>query len=134
MLDLRSMSDEEFTVLVTPIVPQATMRVIVEETGGILLSSKIAEKLSKTPVLIQFNQDYTAIQIMQTTAEASSIVFPKSGRKAGLNAAEILKQNRIPLPAVFYGCFCADSSKWWGERQQNPILRHSQTTRSTKKN
>ena len=33
MLDLRSMSDEEFSVLVTPSVPQAAMYVRVEESG-----------------------------------------------------------------------------------------------------
>ena len=63
MLDLRSMSDDEFTVLVTPTVPQTTMRVTVEESGKILLSSKVAAKLSQTPIRICFNQDYTAMQI-----------------------------------------------------------------------
>lgn len=46
MLDLRSMSDEEFSVLVTPSVPQAAMYVRVEESGKILLSSKV-EKLQR---------------------------------------------------------------------------------------
>ena len=63
MLDLRSMSDEEFSVLVTPSVPQAAMYVRVEESGKILLSSKVAEKVAKTPVHIRFNKDYTAVQI-----------------------------------------------------------------------
>ena len=126
MLNLRSMSDEEFT-------PQAAMHITVEESGKISLSSKVAEKFAKIPVRIQFNQDYTAIQIMQTAAEESSIVFPKSGRKAGLNAAEILRRNRIPLPAVFQGYFCTEFNKWRGERQQNPIGEPSKTTRSTKK-
>lgn len=62
MLDLRSMSDEEFTVLVTPSVPQTTMHVTVEGSGKILLSSRVAAKLSKIPVRICFNQDYTAMQ------------------------------------------------------------------------
>ena len=63
MLDLRSMSDDEFTVLVTPTVPQTTMRVTVEESGKILLSSKVAAKLSQTPIRIYFNQDYTAMHL-----------------------------------------------------------------------
>ena len=46
MLDLRSMSDEEFSVLVTPSVPQAAMYVRVEESGKILLSSKGKRKTS----------------------------------------------------------------------------------------
>lgn len=81
MLNLESMSDEEFSVLVTPSVSPVTMHVTVEESGKIILSSKVAEKLSKIPVRVQFNQDCTAIQISQTTVEAgeSSIIFPKNG-------------------------------------------------------
>ncbi len=43
MLDLKSMSDEEFSILVTPSAPQAAMYVKVEETGNVALSSKVAE-------------------------------------------------------------------------------------------
>ena len=101
MLDLRSMSDEEFSVLVTPSVPQAAMYVRVEESGKILLSSKVAEKVAKTPVHIRFNKDYTAVQISKADMQEKSILFPKNGRKTVPDAAEILKRNHIPLPAVF---------------------------------
>ena len=103
MLDLRSMSDDEFTVLVTPTIPQTTMRVTVEESGEILLSSKVAAKLSQTPIRICFNQDYTAMQISASIGKPGegSIIFPKNGRKGGLNAAEKLRKSNIPLPAVF---------------------------------
>lgn len=133
MLDLRSMSDEDFSVLVTQSVSRTTMRVTVSESGAILFSSKVAEKLSKIPVRIQFNRGYTAIQISKIASETEEggIILPKNGRKTGLNAAEILKENHIPLPAVFHGYFCSDD-KWRGERQQNPTSRHSQTIRSTK--
>lgn len=133
MLDLRSMSDEDFTVFVTPSAPQATMRVTVEESGKVLLSSKVAEKFSKIPVRIQFNRDYTAIQISQAIDGEDSIVFPKNGRKGGLNASELLRKSNIPLPAVFRGCFCNEPNKWRGERQQNPISRPSPTIRTTSK-
>ena len=63
MLDLKNMTDEEFSILVTPSAPQAAMYVKVEETGSVLLSSKVAEKLAKMPVQIRFNKDCTAIQI-----------------------------------------------------------------------
>lgn len=110
MLDLRSMSDEEFTVLVTPSVPQAAMYVTVEESGKVYLSSKVAEKIARKPVHIRFNRDYTALQIAQTTTEAEpkSVVFPKNGRKTIEDAAELLRKNRIPLPAVFRGYFCTE--------------------------
>ena len=38
MLDLRSMSDDEFSILVTPSVPQAAMYVRIEENGNVGLS------------------------------------------------------------------------------------------------
>ncbi len=133
MLDLRSMSDEEFSVLVTPSVPQAAMYVRVEESGKILLSSKVAEKVAKTPVHIRFNKDYTAVQISKADMQEKSILFPKNGRKTVPDAAEILKRNHIPLPAVFQGYFCAEFDKWRGERQQNPTAKPSPTTRGTRK-
>lgn len=135
MLDLRSMSDEEFTVLVMPSVPQTAMRVTVEESGKVLLSSKIAARLSRIPIRICFNRDYSAIQISQAVggAEEGSVVFPKSGRKAGLNAADMLRKSNIPLPAVFHGCFCGESNKWRGERQRNPTPKPSPTFQNTKK-
>ena len=118
MLDLRSMSDDEFTVLVTPTVPQTT-----------------AAKLSQTPIRICFNQDYTAMQISASIGKPGegSIIFPKNGRKGGLNAAEKLRKSNIPLPAVFCGYFCDESNKWRGERQLNPTSKPLPTSRSTKK-
>lgn len=47
MLDLKNMTDEEFSILVTPSAPQAAMYVKIEETGSVLLSSKVAEKNGK---------------------------------------------------------------------------------------
>ena len=47
MLDLKNRTDEEFSILVTPSAPQAAMYVKIEETGSVLLSSKVAEKMEK---------------------------------------------------------------------------------------
>ena len=103
------MTDEEFSILVTPSVPQAAMYVKVEETGHVQLSSKVAEKLAKMPVQIRFNRDCTAIQIC-AVGSADSVTFPKSGRKAVPNAAKILRENQV-----------------------NPTGKPSQTIRGTRK-
>lgn len=116
MLDLKSMSDEEFSILVTPSAPQAAMYVKVEETGSVLLSSKVAEKLAKMPVQIRFNRDCTAIQI-SAAGNADSVTFPKNGRKTVPNAARILRENKIQFPAIFSGDICGENAKWRGERQ-----------------
>ena len=132
MLDLKSMLDEEFSILVTPSAPQTAMYVKVEETGNVSLSSKVAEKLVKLPIQSRFNKDCTAIQIAAAESE-SSVTFPKSGRKTIPNAVKILKENRIPFPVIFSGEFCGDTAKWRGERRINPTDGLLQTTRGTKK-
>lgn len=132
MLNLKAMSDEEFNILVTPSLPRTVMYVKVEENGSVLLSSKVTEKLSKIPVQIRFNRDCTAIQVSAAASE-ESLMFPKSGRKVVPDAAKILKEKKIPFPAVFHGEFCGETTKWRGERQENPTTRRSRTTRGTKK-
>ena len=132
MLNLKNMTDEEFSILVTPSTPQAAMYVKVEETGCVQLSSKVAEKLAKLPVQIRFNKDCTAIQIA-AIGGADSVTFPKSGRKNVPNAAKILRENRIQFPAIFNGEICGENAKWRGERQINPTGKPSQTIRGTRK-
>lgn len=133
MLDLKNMPDEEFSILVTPSAPQTVMYVRVEETGSVLLSSKVAEILAKIPVQLRFNKDCTALQISTGECE-NSVIFPKNGRKTVPNAAEILRDHRISFPAVFHGKVYGEAGKWRGERQPNPTGRPSQIIHGTKKN
>lgn len=132
MLDLKNMTDEEFSILVTPSAPQAAMYVKIEETGSVLLSSKVAEKMAKMPVQIRFNKDCTAIQIC-AAGSGDSVTFPKSGRKTVPNAAKIHRENRIQFPAIFNGEICGENVKWRGALQVNPTGKPSQTIRSTRK-
>ena len=120
MLDLKNITDEEFSILVTPSAPQAAMYV------------KVAEKLTKMPVQIRFNKDCTAIQIC-VAGSGDSVTFPKSGRKTVPNAAKILRENRIQFPAIFNGEICGENVKWRGALQVNPTGKPSQTIRSTRK-
>lgn len=134
MLNLRSMSDEEFAVVVTPSLPEVASHITIDASGKVLLSSKIAERFAKKPVQLQFNRDFSAIQLVENTQQSDpySLVFPKNGRKMIPNATELLRQNKIPLPAVYRG-YCFDAGKWRGERQQNPTTKSSASTRSIKK-
>ena len=49
MLDLKNMPDEEFSILVTPSAPQTVMYVRVEETGSVLLNSKVQKYWQRYP-------------------------------------------------------------------------------------
>lgn len=61
MLDLRSMSDEEFCITVAETAPQAIMQVTIDENGKVLLNSKLAGKFVKKPIKFGFNKDCTVI-------------------------------------------------------------------------
>ena len=134
MLDLRNMTDEEFSIIVTPSTPQTAMQITINESGKVAMSGKLAQKFSKKPVQLRFNRDFSAIQLEESpeNEEYNSITFPKNGRKTIANATELLKENRIPLPAVFQG-YCLNDTKWRGERQQNPTMKSSSSTRNAKK-
>ena len=130
---MKNILDEEFSILVTPSAPQTVMHVRVEETGSVLLSSKVAEILAKVPVQLRFNKDCTALQISTGECE-NSVIFPKSGRKTVPNAANILRDHRISFPVVFRGDIYGEADKWRRARQPNPAGKPSQITRGTKKN
>lgn len=94
------MTDEEFSILVTPSAPQAAMYVKVEETGSVLLSSKVAEKLAKMPVQIRFNKDCTAIQIC-VAGSGDSVTFPKERQKNSSQCRKNSQRERNSISSNF---------------------------------
>ena len=128
------MSDDDFSIIVTPAIPQSAMQVTVTEDGWVSLNSKLARQFAKKPVQLRFNRDLTVLQIAHAEgSEPDHFIFPKSGRKPIPNASALLKGVHMPFPVVFRGILLDDIEKWRGERQENPTKKHSPTTRSTKK-
>lgn len=122
MLDLASMTNEDFCTPVTPPVPQTSARIVVDEFGMVSLSNNLALAFSKKPVQLRFNKDRTAIQIShaESATDPFCIVFPKSGRKLLPNAQELLKQKQIAFPAIFRSCEPPDGEVWRGAYVPNP--------------
>lgn len=134
MLDLRNMSDAEFSVFVAPPAPQSVLQVTIHEDDHVQLNSKLANQFAKKPVQLRFNPDFTALQIALTEdLYADHFTFPKSGRKTIRGIADYFRKAHIPLPVVFRGILLDGSAKWRGERQANPFGKQSTTSRSTRK-
>lgn len=134
MLDLRNMSDAEFSVFVAPPAPQSVLQVTIHEDDHVQLNSKLANQFAKKPVQLRFNPDFTALQIALTKdLYADHFTFPKSGRKTIRGIADYFRKAYIPLPVVFRGILLDGSAKWRGERQANPFGKQSTTSRSTRK-
>lgn len=85
--------------------PPAAMHVTVEESGKILLSSKVAEKLAKIPVCIQLNQDDTAIQIMQTTYRRRKYYISEKWEGSQLECGRNTQEKPYPLTRSVPGLF-----------------------------
>ena len=134
MLDLRNMSDAEFSVFVAPPAPQSVLQVTIHEDDHVQLNSKLASQFAKKPVQLRFNPDLAALQIaLAEEPYADHFTFPKSGRKTIRGIADYFRKAHIPLPVVFRGILLDGSAKWRGERQANPFGKQSTTSRSTRK-
>lgn len=134
MLDLRNMSDAEFSISVAPPAPQSVLQVTIHEDDHVQLNSKLASQFAKKPVQLRFNPDFTALQIALTEEPYTDhFTFPKSGHKTIRGIADYFRKAHIPLPVVFRGILLDGSAKWRGERQANPFGKQSTTSRSTRK-
>ena len=130
MLNLKNLPDEEFSIVVTPPIPQSNVQLTISQSGHVYLSSKLAQHFSKRPVQLSFNRDYTAVQLLQLPSESdpNCLVFPKNGRKLIPNAAELLQGKRIPCPIM-----SDTAEKWRGGYYKNPTAKSSNDSRNTKK-
>lgn len=135
MLDLRNMSDEEFSIVVRSSAPQSTLQVTFNENGYVQFNSKLAEKFARRIVQPGFNPGFTALQVACTEEpiDDSKYIFPKNGRKKIPEVADYFKKAHIPFPVVFCGILLENGEKWRGERQVNPTEKPLQTSRSIKK-
>ena len=133
VLDLNAMSEDEFSILVRPRASQPVLQITVDESGRITLNNKLSAQLAAKPLELRFNPDFTAMQLslLQETFD-HFFAFGKNGRKTIPEAALLLKEARVPLPAVFRGSFCAGGQEWRGQRQPNPTTGPLPTTRKTK--
>ena len=134
MLDLRNMSDEEFSIVVRSSAPQSTLQVTFNENGYVQFNSKLAEKFARKIVQLGFNPGFTALQVACTEEpiDDSKYIFPKNGRKKIPEVADYFKKAHILFPVVFCGILLENGEKWRGERQVNPTEKPLQTSRSIK--
>ena len=118
MLDLRNMSDEEFSIVVRSSAPQSTLQVTFNENGYVQFNSKLAEKFARKIVQLGFNPGFTALQVACTEEpiDDSKYIFPKNGRKKIPEVADYFKKAHIPFPVVFCGILLENGEKWRGER------------------
>lgn len=50
MMNLKNLPDEEFSIVVTPPIPQSNVQLTINPSGYVYLSSKLAQHFSKRPV------------------------------------------------------------------------------------
>lgn len=135
MVDLKNIPDGDFCVAVTPPVSKTAMRATIHASGDVVLSSDLARFFSKRPIEIRFTKERNAIQLafLPETSSLQPIVFPKSGRKTIPSAKELLAQSRVSFPVVFSSYNEPEHGRWRGIQQENPTVKSSTTSHSTRK-
>lgn len=135
MLDLASMTNDDFCTPITPSPSRAAAQIVIDESGMVFLSHKLALKFSKRPVQLRLDKTRTAIQISYAESDTDplSIIFPKSGRKSLPNASELLRKERIALPAVFCSYEPLDGEIWRGAYAENPTTSSPSASQTKKK-
>ena len=136
MLDLRRMTNEDFSVPVMPAAPtSARLFVTVNREGKIHLCEKLAAVFAKRPVKVSFNPQASAIQIAVAEGErdAYMVAFPKNGTRKFDGVVELLKKNGISVPARYESLCGVENNVWRGAVTVNPTMKLSEDGRSTKK-
>lgn len=136
MLDLRRMTNEDFSVPVMPAAPtSARLFVTVNREGKIHLCEKLAAVFAKRPVKVSFNPQASAIQIAVAEGErdAYMVAFPKNGTRKFDGVVELLKKNGISVPARYESLCGVENNVWRGAVTVNPTMKLSADGRSTKK-
>lgn len=133
MLNLRTLSNDLFTVQVLPAQKNSSSFVILKTDGTLHLSGQIAKELYGKGIIVLFDKKYEFVQISVNNGdypEETCLVFPKNGTCK----IELVSSNIIKLPAKYVGYFCEKDKVWRGQRLEDPFGNSAPASRRKKKN
>lgn len=133
MVNLRTLSNDLFTVQVFPAQKNSSAFVIFKADGTLHLSGQIANKLYGKSIIVLFDENYEFIQISVNNGdrpEETCLVFPKTGTCK----IEPVSSSIIKLPAKYVGYFCENDKVWRGQRLEDPFGKSATASRRKKKN
>lgn len=133
MLNLRTLSNDLFTVQVFPAQKSSSSFVIFREDGTLHLSGQIASKLYGKKIIVLFDKKCEFVQISVDDGEhpeETCLVFPKNGTCK----IEPVSSGIIKFPAKYVGYFCEKDKVWRGQRLEDPFGKSAPISRRKKKN
>lgn len=133
MLNLRTLSNDLFTVQIFPAQRNSSSFVIFKADGTLHLSGQIAHKLSGKKLSVHVDKKGEFVQISVNEGdcpEETCLVFPKTGTCK----IEPVSSSIIKLPAKYVGYFCENDKVWRGQRLEDPFGKSAPTFQRKKKN
>lgn len=133
MLNLRTLSNDLFTIQVFPAQKNSSSFVILKDDGTLHLSGQIATQLYGKELIVLFDKKYEFVQISVADSESpkeTCLVFPKNGTCK----IEPVSSGMIQLPAKYVGYFCEKDKVWRGQRLEDPFGKSVLASRRKKKN
>lgn len=133
MLDLRTLSNDLFTVQVLPAQRNLSSFVVFKTDGTLHLSGQIANKLFGKKLSVRIDKKCEFVQISVNDGEhpeETCLVFPKNGTCK----IEPVSFGIIKLPAKYVGYFCEKDKVWRGQRLENPFGKSAPASHRKRKN
>jgi len=132
MLNLRTLSNDLFTVQVFPVQKSSSSFVIFKEDGTLHASGQITNIFYGKELVVLFDKKYELLQISVNDGE-----HPKETclvlHKNGTCKIEPVSSSAIKFPAKFVGYFCEKDKVWRGQRLEDPFGKSAPASRRKKK-
>ena len=124
------------TLFTQKMIPASAMTQItcvnIYKDGKFNMNGKLVAILGGKTLEISFTNDGQHFLLEESSCDAQSIRFPKSGSRKILAVTELLEQQHIMLPAK-YEVWLTEDGVWQGDLLENPTLSQSAKLRSLKK-
>ena len=120
MLNLRTLSNDLFTVQVFPAQKNSSSFVILKEDGTFHASGQIANVLRGKELVVLFDKKYELLQISVNDGnhpKETCLVLPKNGTCK----IEPVLSSTIKFPVKYVGYFCEKDKVWRGQRLEDPF-------------
>ena len=133
MLNLRTLSNDLFTIPVYPAQKISTSFVLLKADGTLHLSGQIAKAFYGKELDIRFDKRYDLIQISindGTRSKDECLIFPKNGSRK----IEPLSLNCSKFPIKYIGYFCEKGKVWRGQHVEDPFEKSAPISLRKKKN
>lgn len=134
MIDLRTLSNDIFTIQAFPAQSNQSAFVTLQDAETLHLSKQLVDKFHGKTVAVYFDKKLDFIQLVAVSLDNKEVCFrfPQNGtRKIDSLATKLGANTKYPIKYVGY--FCESDQVWRGQRVKDPFAHSATASRRKKK-